>query len=135
MGANGSLARTGGKTPLGSEYKHVEYIHGVEIVQLKNPNQSVRLPYHSNKPNSYAAIYNRNGKGLYGIAHYGKDGNKDWEIHNNNHYGMKPHYHPWTKEGPRSIPRSDKPGETMSETYRLDNRRQELFDKINNHGD
>ena len=47
------------------------------------------------KPAAIYAIFRKDGKDVKSIAQYGKNGQKIWEIHTDEHHGLQPHYHKW----------------------------------------
>lgn len=99
MGANGSFALGTTNTEEGREWKTVMITpSGIKIIEKKNPKSSFKLPEESHSPNAIYAIFNKGGKGLKGIAKYGPDGKKLFEIHTTDHEGLGAHYHPW-KDG------------------------------------
>ena len=99
MGGNGSFASKSTASEAGRRWKTVAITpSGIKIIELKNPNESFSLPVESHSPNTTYAIFNKGGNGLKGIAKYGADGKKLFEIHTTDHKGLGIHFHPW-KDG------------------------------------
>lgn len=100
MGANGSKASGALDNPVNREFKIVFFISkNIEVVQLKNDNQRVRLPEESNTPNRVYVVQNRDGT-LKSIGRYDSNCLKKFEMHfDHEHEGMKPHYHKWVSKG------------------------------------
>ena len=46
-------------------------------------------------PAAIYAIFRKDVKDVKPIAQYGKNGQKIWEIHTDEHHGLQPHYHKW----------------------------------------
>jgi hypothetical protein len=66
---------------------------------MKNPKAPLKLPEESHTPNRIYAIFKKNGSDVKCIAQYDSNGKKIWEIHTDDHYGMKPHFHYWKNGG------------------------------------
>ena len=99
MGGNGSFANRATATEAGRRWKTVYVTEsGIKIIEMKKPKAALKLPEESHSPNSIYAIFNKGGKGLKGIAKYGADGKKIFEIHTTDHNGLGAHFHLW-KEG------------------------------------
>lgn len=99
MGANGSHASGILNTEEGRAYKTLFKL-GDNIVYLsqKNPKQEGKLPEESHTPNRIYVSFKADGKDIKAVAKYNSVGKKLWEIHTNDHKGLKPHYHIW-KDG------------------------------------
>ena len=132
MGANGSLARTGGKSPVGDAYDNIGKVGKIHVVQLKNPKQNVNLPPKSVVPNCIVAIFCKNGADVQKLAGYGPDCMKQWEVHTEDHYGLNPHYHPWEDGKPVSIQNPD--GTTTNLGERLTEEMEKLLNQTRNYG-
>jgi hypothetical protein len=100
MGANGSKASGALDNPDNREFKSVFFIsENIEVVQLKNEKQRVRLPEESHTPNRVYVAYNKDGS-LKSIGQYDSDCLKIFEMHfDHEHDGMRPHYHKWVSKG------------------------------------
>jgi hypothetical protein len=100
MGANGAKANGSLDNPDNREFKSVFFIsNNIEVVQLKNENQRVRLPEESYTPNRVYVAYNKDGS-LKSIGRYNSNCLKIFEMHfDHEHDGMKPHYHKWVSKG------------------------------------
>lgn len=100
MGGNGSKARCVLDNPINREFDGKFFIsENIEVVELKNNRQRVRLPEESNTPNRIYAIFNRDGS-LKSIARYDSNCLKQFEIHiDHKHDGIQPHYHMWVSKG------------------------------------
>ena len=57
------------------------------------------MPEESHTPGRVYAIFRKDGKDVGSIAQYDRKGQKIWEIHTNEHKGIKPHYHKWEDKG------------------------------------
>lgn len=121
MGANGSFASGATSTEEGRRWQTILVLSdGTKVIELKKKG-SIKLPEESHTPNSVYAIFNKDGKGVKGIAKYGDDGKKLWEIHTTDHHHMGAHFHYW-KDG--------KPVE--EEPHRLTSAMQKLLDNVSN---
>lgn len=100
MGANGSKASGVLDNPDNREFKSVFFFSkDIEVVQLKNDKQRVRLPEESNSPNRVYVVYNKDGS-LKSIGRYGSNCLKKFEMHfDHEHDGLQPHYHKWVSKG------------------------------------
>lgn len=100
MGANGSKASGALDNPVNREFKSVFFISkNIEVVQLKNDKQRVRLPEESNTPNRVYVVQNKDGT-LKSIGRYDSNCIKKFEMHfDHEHDGLKPHYHKWVSKG------------------------------------
>lgn len=105
MGANGSFASGSTTSDLGRAYKTTGTIGEIQIVTPKNAKLGIKLPEESHTPNRIYATFYKDGHDVKGIAKYGPDGRKLWEIHTVDHKNLGPHYHDWV--GGRPV--SDKP--------------------------
>lgn len=100
MGANGSFALGTTNTEEGRQWKTVGSIgDNIKILQMKNPKASLKLPEESHTPNRVYAIFKKDGSDVKCFAKYGPDGKKIWEIHTDDHKGLKPHFHYWKNNG------------------------------------
>ena len=99
MGGNGSFALGTTQSEAGRRWKTIMVTpSGIKVLELKNTKDSISLPEESHTPNSIYAVFNKGGKGLKGVAKYGDEGKKLFEIHTTDHKGLGAHYHPW-KDG------------------------------------
>lgn len=100
MGANGSKASGALEDPNNREFKSVCFISkNIEVVQLKNDKQRVRLPEESHTPNRVYVVYNKDGS-LKSIGRYDSTCLKKFEMHfDHEHDGLNPHYHKWVSKG------------------------------------
>lgn len=120
MGGNGSFASGATATEEGRRWKTV-YIIGrnIKVIELKNRNDSIKLPEESHSVNSIYVIFNKGSKGIKAIAEYDSNGKKVYEIHTTDHKGLGMHYHLWSNGRPLNpIP--------------LTTEMRELLDKISN---
>ncbi len=101
MGGNGSYASGSTSAEEGRRWKTVDVLfNGVKVLEPKNPKANLKLPEESHTPNSIYAIANKDGSGIKAIGVYGDDGKKMYEIHTDDHKGIKPHCHEWSNGGP-----------------------------------
>lgn len=98
------------------------------LFKKKNAKESVKLPEESHTPNRIYAIFNKNGNDVQAIAKYGPDGKKLWEIHTNDHHGIKPHYHPWQDGHP--VRTLNKKGKYENEGRPLDESKAKTLHKV-----
>lgn len=120
MGGNGSFEARSTDTEAGRNYMTVFAIgDNVMVLQQKDPRKGVKQPEESHTPNRIYATFRKDGKDVKSIAQYGDDGKKLWEIHTNDHHGLKPHYHVWKDGRPVSV-------HTLTEGMK------ELLDRIRN---
>lgn len=100
MGANGSFAKGTTNTEKDRHWKTIGSIgKNIKILQMKNPKAPLKLPEESHTPNRIYAIFKKNGSDVKCIAQYDSNGKKLWEIHTDDHYGLKPHFHYWKNGG------------------------------------
>ena len=100
MGANGSFAQGAANTEKDRHWKTIGSIgDNIKILQMKNPKAPLKLPEESHTPNRIYAIFKKNGSDVKCIAQYDSNGKKLWEIHTDDHYGLKPHFHYWKNGG------------------------------------
>ena len=100
MGANGSFAKGTTNTEKDRHWKTIGSIgENIKILQMKNPKAPLKLPEESHTPNRIYAIFKKNGSDVKCIAQYDSNGKKLWEIHTDDHYGLKPHFHYWKNGG------------------------------------
>ena len=101
MGANGSHASGVLNTEEGRAYKTLFKMEdNIVYLSQKNPKQEGKLPEESHTPNRVYVSFLASGKDVKAIAKYDNDGKKLWEIHTNDHKGLKPHYHVWANGAP-----------------------------------
>ncbi|MCM1143002.1 MAG: hypothetical protein NC453_30930 [Muribaculum sp.] len=100
MGANGSKASGALENSQNREFDTQFFISkNIEVVQLRNANQRVRLPEESHTPNRVYVVFNKDGT-LKSIGRYGSDCLKKFEMHfDHEHDGLQPHYHKWVSKG------------------------------------
>ena len=123
MGANGSYSKGDTNYESGREYKTVyEIDDNIKIIELKNKGRGIKLPEESHTPGRVYAIIKRDGSDIKSIAIYGPDAKKRYEIHTDDHYGLKPHWHPW---------RNGRPIEDAA--YLLDEEKKRILYKIRNY--
>lgn len=132
MGANGSHANGSLDSELGRNWKTTGTIGEIQIVQKKNASESIKLPEESHTPNRIYACFNKQGNDIQAIAKYGPDGKKVWEIHTNDHHGIKPHYHPWQDGHP--VRTLNKKGKYENEGRPLDESKVKILHKVRNYG-
>ncbi|MBQ9665042.1 MAG: hypothetical protein IJ635_02930 [Bacteroidaceae bacterium] len=100
MGGNGSFALKLASTEAGRRYKTIVAISdNIKVLQQKNPKLGVKLPEESNTPNRIYVTFYKDGHDVKDIALYGSDGKKLWQIHTQDHHGIKPHFHYWKDGG------------------------------------
>ncbi|MBP5772148.1 MAG: hypothetical protein J6W75_12520 [Bacteroidaceae bacterium] len=100
MGANGSFAKGATNKEENRHWKTIGSIgENIKILQMKNPKAPLKLPEESHTPNRIYAIFKKNGSDVKCIAQYDSNGKKIWEIHTDDHYGLKPHFHYWKNGG------------------------------------
>jgi hypothetical protein len=95
MGANGSFAKGSTESDAGRNWNTIYTIGKIQIIQKKDPKSSIKLPEESHTPNRTYAIFKKDGSDVKGIAKYGPDGKKIWEIHTSDHDDFAEHYHKW----------------------------------------
>lgn len=136
MGANGSKASGALDNPDNREFKSVFFISkNIEVVQLKNVNQRVRLPEESNTPNRVYVVYNKDGS-LKSIGRYDSNCLKKFEMHfDHEHDGMRPHYHKWVSKGMTARGPETKGSGKHAKTiaYPLTKGMLQLYNKIKNY--
>lgn len=100
MGANGSFAKGATNKEKDRHWKTIGSIgENIIILQMKNPKAPLKLSEESHTPNRIYAIFKKNGSDVKCIAQYDSNGKKIWEIHTDDHYGLKPHFHYWKNGG------------------------------------
>lgn len=133
MGSNGSPAKAAKTSRIGNNYNTVGHVGKIEIVQKKNPKDSLKLPERSNVPNKIVAMFKKDGSDVKAIAKYDKDGNKIWEIHTTDHDDLREHYHPW-KNG-RPVQNWDKAKNKMrNEVHKLTKEMKQYLKQVQNYG-
>lgn len=132
MGANGSHANGSTQSDAGQRWKTIGTVGEIQIIQLKNTKSPNKLPEESRTSNRIYAIFNKNGEDVKGIAKYGADGKKLWEIHTTDHDNLGPHYHPW--EDGRPVQIIDANGDSRNKACPLDDYKQSLLDKVRHYG-
>lgn len=101
MGANGSFAYGSTIYEESRAYKTVMSIgNNIKVLEQKNSKKGTKLPEESHTPNRIYVAFRKDGQDVKCIAQYGQDGKKIFEIHTDNHHGMKPHYHKWQNGHP-----------------------------------
>ena len=131
MGANGSHANVSTQSDAGRRWWTIGSIGEIQIIQLKNLTSPNKLPEESCTPNRIYAVFEKDGSDVKGIAKYGGDGKKEWEIHTTDHDNLGPHYHPW-KDG-RPIQVTDSNGNKRNKAYSLDDYKKSLLKKVRNY--
>jgi hypothetical protein len=100
MGGNGSFAMGITQNEEGRSYRTVYKIgDNIMIIEAKNPKKGVKLPEESHTPMRIYATFRKDGKDVKAVALYGADGKKIYEIHTQDHHGIKPHFHYWKDNG------------------------------------
>lgn len=99
MGGNGSFIRRSTECEDGRQWRTVAQCGKIQILQWKDTSKGDKLPEESHTPGRIYAIFRKDGRDVKAIAQYGKNGQKLWEIHTNEHYGLCPHYHKWEDKG------------------------------------
>ena len=100
MGGNGSFFSGVLNSEAGRAYETVYRIDDNTLVlEQKDKHKGIKLPEESHTPNRYYVVFRKDGKDVKSIAKYGADGKKIWEIHTNEHNGIKPHFHYWYGTG------------------------------------
>lgn len=100
MDGNGSVSGGVLNSEAGREYVTVFRIDDNTLVlEQKDKRKGVKLPEESHTPNRYYAAFRKDGKDVKSIAKYDSNGKKLWEIHTNEHNGIKPHFHYWKGNG------------------------------------
>ncbi len=132
MGANGSHANGSTESDIGRNWKTIGVVGDIQIIQLKNIKTPNKLPEESRTPNRIYAIFEKDGSDVKGIAKYGLDGKKEWEIHTADHDNLGVHYHSWANGRPKQIIGAN--GKLRNEAHPLDPYKQSLLDKVRNYG-
>lgn len=132
MGANGSHANGSTQSDAGQRWKTIGTVGEIQIIQLKNKKAPNKLPEESRTPNRIYAVFEKDGSDVKGIAKYGPDGKKLWEIHTTDHDNLGPHYHPWENGHPKKV--VDSNGEERNEAHALDSYKKSLLDKVRKYG-
>ncbi len=128
MGANGSFASGSTDSEIGRNWKTIGTIGDIPIIQLKNKTASNKLPEESHTANRTYVIFEKDGSDVKSIAKYGPNGKKVWEIHTNEHKGIKPHYHIWENGHPERI--ISERNKFKNVAHHLTKEMQELLTKI-----
>lgn len=115
MGGNGSKGEGFLEDEATREYKTIHEIEeNIKVVIVKSLKARVKLPEESHTPNRIYVTVNRSNNAkdansisygkLKGIAVYGNDCKKLYEIHvDHKHAGMPIHYHPWIDGKPKHV--------------------------------
>lgn len=125
MGGNGSFVCGSTRCEDGRNWKTVATCGKIQIIERKDRTISDKLPEESHTPGRIYAIFRKDGKDVKAIAQYGKDGKKIWEIHTDEHKGVKPHYHKWEDKG------NGKRGQ-VTEAHKLTKRMKRILRKVRN---
>lgn len=100
MGGNGAFSSGVLNSEAGRKYATVFQIdENTLVLEQKDRRKGIKLPEESHTPNRYYVAFRKDGKDVKSIAKYGADGKKIWEIHTNEHNGIKPHFHYWKDNG------------------------------------
>ena len=99
MGGNGTFIRHSTDCEDGRQWRTVATLGKIQILQWKTRERGDKLPEESHTPGRIYAIFRKDGKDVKSIAQYGRNGQKIWEIHTDDHHGLKPHYHKWEDKG------------------------------------
>lgn len=100
MGGNGAFSSGVLNSEAGRKYATVFQIdENTLVLEQKDRRKGIKLPEESHTPNRYYVAFRKDGKDVKSIAKYGTDGKKIWEIHTNEHNGIKPHFHYWKGNG------------------------------------
>ncbi len=101
MGSNGSFSSGILKSEEGRAYETIYKIDdNMVVLEQKNKRKGVKLPEESHTPGRYYVAFKKDGSDVKSFAKYGQDGLKIWEVHTDDHHGLKPHYHPWLNGEP-----------------------------------
>lgn len=119
MGSRGSFLESGGfSTP--AKWHTVDYIDGIKVLALKDPNASVSLPERSNTPGTSYISYRKDGR-FDQVRVFGDDRIPQYDIDYGKHQGkISLHVH-YYKEGVRQSVRDQdylKPGDKLYEKYK-----------------
>lgn len=125
MGGNGSFVRCLTNCEDGRAWRTIAQCGKVQIIQMKDSKRMIKLPEESHTPGRIYAIFRRDGKDVKSIAQYGKNGQKIWEIHTDEHHGLQPHYHKWEDKG------NGKRGQANG-AYKLTRRMKSILRKVRN---
>ena len=99
MGGNGSFKRGETLSAENRKYETVFMIgNNIAILEQKDKRKGTKLPEESHTPGRTYAAFRKDGKDVKLIAVYNGNGIKLYEIHTDDHRGLRPHYHPW-KDG------------------------------------
>lgn len=130
MGANGSFASGSTDSEIGRNWRTICTIGEVQVIKLKNEKASNKLPEESHTPNRIYAIFEKDGSEVKGIAKYDSNGKKVWEIHTNDHEGIKPHYHKWENGHLERVPKGKR---FKNVAYHLSEEMKSLISKVKNY--
>lgn len=121
MGSNGSFSRGYTRTEEGRMYETIYMIgNNIAVLEQKDKHKGTKLPEESHTPNRYYAAFRKDGGDVKSIAKYDYNGKKLWEIHTNEHEGIKPHFHYWNGTG------QEKDGHPLTQEMR------DILNKIRN---
>ncbi len=132
MGANGSFANGSTASEAGRNWETVGSIENIQIIQLKNPKRPNKLPEESHTPDRIYAIFEKDGSDVKGIAGYGADGKKQWEVHTVEHDGICPHTHKWKDGKPETSIDAD--GNERNQVQPLSPFEKAILDAVRNYG-
>ena len=105
MGANGSKSHGLTEPEEGRRWKTIEVLpNGVKIIEFKNSKTPTKMPEESHSPNVIYGMMFKKGNGLKSISVYDSDCLKIYELHNEDHDGLGPHFHYWEKGRPVGKP-------------------------------
>lgn len=122
MGGNGSYSRGLTRTEEGRAYQTIYDVDdNIKIIERKNKKLGIKLPEESHTPGRIYAVVNKTGSDIKSIAIYGQDARKIYEIHTDDHRGLKPHWHPWSNGHPEK-----------DTAYPLDAEKKKILEKIRN---
>lgn len=100
MGGNGSVSSGVLNSEAGRKYVTIFRIdENTLVLEQKDRRKGIKLPEESHTPSRYYVAFRKDGRDVKSIAKYGADGKKIWEIHTNEHNGIKPHFHYWKGNG------------------------------------
>lgn len=100
MGANGSFLWSVAKWQKDRSWKTVREVEGIKVIKYLKSEKQLKMPVESRTPNRKYAIMKKDGSDIKEISGYGPDGKKQWSIHTDDHYGIKPHWHKWENGTP-----------------------------------
>ncbi|MBP3510445.1 MAG: hypothetical protein J6K19_00180 [Prevotella sp.] len=97
MGANGTFSKGMVITEGERGYKTI-FSFSDNVVVIQKYGKAAKLPEESHTAGRIYVVFKKDGSDVKGIAKYGGDHKKVWEIHTTDHKGLGAHFHYW-KDG------------------------------------